>query len=87
MSSNKDLPISTSHNTTNGEMEYIPFPNYVAFRIEWGLMSFFAVQHIKTSTSVKDLSFATFHVYRWPDLAILNVKGIEKLAGGKHSQK
>jgi len=74
--------------TTKGEREYIPFTNYVAFRTR-GLVSFFSlpVQNIKTSTSVKDPTFATFHVYRWPGLAILNVKGIGNLVGGKHSQK
>ena len=50
--------------------------------------SFFLLFRIlKLITLVKDPSFTTFHVYRWPDLAILNVKGIRNLAGGKHSQK
>lgn len=43
-------------------------------------ISLSSVQNIRTILLVKDPSFTTFHVYRWPDLAILNVKGIRNLA-------
>lgn len=51
-----------------------------------GKVSLSSIQNIKTITLVRDPSFTTFHVYRWPDLAILNVKGVRNLAGGKRSQ-
>lgn len=84
----KDPPVSQTPELQRVKESIYPLQTMLLSGPEDQCLFFFLpVQNIKTSTSVKDPSFATFHVYRWPGLAILNVKGIGNLVGGKHSQK